>query len=162
MLCAEDGLGMRSGRIAATNTRAQQALHCAIRDALTGEAATVPPGRSLTCLRPSGKRPYVIHVLPAQRRVAVEPSGRALAVVSIIDPEDEHEPPLALIRRLYRLTEAEAEVALRVIRGAGLKQISEELSISYTTVRTHLQHVFDKTDTHRQADLVRLLLTVSP
>jgi DNA-binding CsgD family transcriptional regulator len=85
-----------------------------------------------------------------------------MAVVLIIDPEDEHEPPPALLRRLYRLTEAEAEVALRVIRGAGLKQISEELSISYTTVRTHLQHVFDKTDTHRQADLVRLLLTVSP
>ena len=31
-----------------------------------------------------------------------------------------------------------------------------------TTVRTHLQHIFDKTDTHRQAELVRLLLMVSP
>ena len=29
------------------------------------------------------------------------------------------------------------------------------------TVKTHLQHVFDKTDTHRQAELVRLLLTVT-
>jgi DNA-binding CsgD family transcriptional regulator len=29
-------------------------------------------------------------------------------------------------------------------------------------VRTHLQHVFDKTDTHRQADLVRLLTTLLP
>jgi hypothetical protein len=29
---------------------------------------------------------------------------------------------------------------------------------SLATVRTHLQHVFDKTDTHRQAELVRLLL----
>jgi FixJ family two-component response regulator len=34
-----------------------------------------------------------------------------------------------LLRRLYRLTEAEAEVALHLMHGADLKQISEELSV---------------------------------
>jgi DNA-binding CsgD family transcriptional regulator len=29
-------------------------------------------------------------------------------------------------------------------------------------VRTHLQHVYDKTDTHRQGDLVRLVLALKP
>jgi len=85
-----------------------------------------------------------------------------MAVVMIIDPQDEPEPAAGLLRRLYRLTEAEGEVALHVMHGADLKQISEVLSISLTTVRTHLQHIFDKTDTHRQAELVRLLLMVSP
>ena len=89
-----------------------------------------------------------------------------MALVLIIDPEDEPAPAAALLRRLYHLTEAEAEaeaeVAVHVMHGADLKQISDELSISLTTVRTHLQHVFDKTDTHRQAELVRLLLALSP
>ena len=85
-----------------------------------------------------------------------------MALVLIIDPDDEPEPGLALVRRLYRLTEAEAQVALRVMHGANLKQVAEELSISHATVRTHLQHVFDKTGTHRQAELVRLLLALSP
>jgi DNA-binding CsgD family transcriptional regulator len=49
-----------------------------------------------------------------------------------------------------------------VMHGADLNHISEELSISLPTVRTHLQHVFDKTDTHRQAELVRLLLVLTP
>ena len=40
------------------------------------------------------------------------------------------------------------------------KELSEKLSVSLVTVRTHLQHVFDKTDTHRQAELVRLLLVL--
>jgi DNA-binding CsgD family transcriptional regulator len=31
-----------------------------------------------------------------------------------------------------------------------------------TTVRTHLRRVFVKTDTHRQAELVRLLSTLTP
>ena len=48
-----------------------------------------------------------------------------------------------------------------VERGADLKQVSEELSVSVDTVRTHLKHVFDKTGTHRQAELVRTLLTLS-
>jgi DNA-binding CsgD family transcriptional regulator len=162
ILRAEDGLYMQSGRIAATSTRAEQELHSAIQNALAGEPSTIRTGRSLTCVRPSGKRPYVIHVLPSHRRDADEPLRQPMALVLIIDPDDEPEPTAALLRRLYRLTEAEAAVAIHVMRGADLKEISEELSISYTTVRTHLQHVFDKTDTHRQAELVRLLLVLSP
>jgi DNA-binding CsgD family transcriptional regulator len=76
----------------------------------------------------------------------------------VIDPEAEPEAPMALMRRFYRLTRAEADVALRMMHGADPKQISDELSVSLTTVRTHLQRVFEKTDTHRQAELVRLLL----
>jgi DNA-binding CsgD family transcriptional regulator len=85
-----------------------------------------------------------------------------MALVLIIDPEDESELAAALLRRLYRLTNTEADIALRVMHGADPKQIAEELSISLTTVRTHLQHVFDKADTHRQAELVRLSLALRP
>ena len=159
---AEDGLCIRSGRIATTSSHAGQVLQSAIYKALTGEPSTVRAGQSLTCSRPSGKRPYVIHVLPSHRRNADEPLRQPMALVLIIDPEDEPEPAAALLRRLYRLTEAEAEVALRVMHGADLKQISEELSVSYTTVRSHLQHIFDKTDTHRQAELVHLLIVLNP
>jgi FixJ family two-component response regulator len=45
-----------------------------------------------------------------------------------------------------------------VLDGSGLGPIADEMSVSLSTVRTHLQHVFDKTQTHRQAELVRLLL----
>jgi DNA-binding CsgD family transcriptional regulator/PAS domain-containing protein len=158
---ADDGLCIRYGRIAATSARTEQELGIAINNALTGEASTIRKGQSLTCSRPSGKRPFVIEVLPSHRRDADEPLTRPMVLVLIIDPEDEPEPAVALLRRLYRLTEAEADVALHVMHGADLKRISAELSISFTTVRTHLQHVFDKTDTHRQAELVHLLLALS-
>ncbi|HEX2285077.1 MAG TPA: LuxR C-terminal-related transcriptional regulator [Mycobacterium sp.] len=76
----------------------------------------------------------------------------------IADPEREPEPELEALRRVYGLTTTEAEVALRVLGGTGLKPIADDMSLSLATVRTHLQHVFDKTNTHRQAELVRLLL----
>jgi DNA-binding CsgD family transcriptional regulator len=101
-------------------------------------------------------------VLPLPRAAADEISSEKRALVLIVDPEQEPEPAAALLRRLYGLTTTEADVAVHVARGTDLKEISDELSVSITTVRKHLQHVFVKTDTHRQAELVRLLLTLRP
>jgi DNA-binding CsgD family transcriptional regulator len=159
---ADDGLCLRSGRITATNAHTERELYRAIDDALEGGCSTVRAGRSLISIRPSGKRPYLVHVLPSHRRDADGPLRQPMALILITDPEDEPEPAAALLRRLYRLTDAEADVALRMMHGANLKEISAELSLSLATVRTHLQHVFDKTDTHRQAELVRLLLVLRP
>ena len=162
ILRTQDGLCMRSGRIAATGAQVEQELHRALHDALFGESSTIRAGRSLTCRRPSGRRPYVIHVLPSYRRGADELPKHPMALILIVDPEGIPEPAAALLRRLYHLTEAEAQVALRVINGADPKEVSEQLSVSLATVRTHLQRVFYKTDTHRQAELVRLLLALCP
>jgi DNA-binding CsgD family transcriptional regulator len=159
---AEDGICMRSGHFAAANAHTERELHRAIHNAVDSGRSTVRMGRSLICARPSGKRPYVVHVLPSHCRDTGESPGHAMALVLIIDPEDEAEPTAALLRRLYHLTKAEADIVLRMMRGADVKQIAEELSVSLPTVRTHLQHVFEKTDTHRQAELVRLLLALSP
>jgi DNA-binding CsgD family transcriptional regulator/PAS domain-containing protein len=159
ILRSGDGLHLHAGRIGVTHSRGAAELSSAISGAITGKGSGVAFAQSFTCGRPSGKRPYVLHALPFQRD---ETRGRAVALLLVVDPEIEPEPPAALLRRLYHLTQTEAEVALHVMRGVDLKQISERLGVSLTTVRTHLQHVFDKTDTHRQAELVRLLHLIDP
>jgi len=158
ILTADDGLHVRSGYVGAASTSAKQHLFRAVEDALAGDGSDIRAGRSFTCGRPSGKRPYVIHVLPLHRAGIDYPSAEARALIVIVDSEREPQPAVAMWRRLYGLTRTEAEVALRISRGADLKQISEELSVSLPTVRTHLQRIFAKTDTHRQAELVRFLL----
>lgn len=155
-----DGLCIRSGRIEATRTSTNEHLGRSIIGALVEQRSGSRSGDAWACSRPSGKRPYVIHVLPLAV-ASYEPSA-AKALVMIIDPEQELEPPKMLMKRLFGLTNAEADVALRVMRGDGLKPIAADLALSRATVNTHLQHVFDKTDTHRQADLVRLLLAIIP
>ena len=151
----DDGLAIKAGCLAALNSAANYTLLRAVGIAVTG---TTGAGASLACSRPSGKRSYVVHVLPYRSE-----SGAAVprALIAVIDPERTTEPETTMLRRLYGLTPAEAEVAIRVLRGDGLKPISDELAVSLATVKTHLHHVFDKTDTHRQAELVRLLLTVN-
>lgn len=159
---ADDGVHVYAGRIGATNTLTERKLYRALHAALIGDRSDVRAGRSFTCERPSGKRPYVIQVLPLHHTGSGEMPREATALVLIIDTEQESVPSTTLLRRLFGLTRTEAEVAVRIVRGADLKQIAEELSVSLATVRTHLQHVFDKTDTHRQSELVRRLLTLSP
>jgi DNA-binding CsgD family transcriptional regulator len=148
---------MRSGHLMATVARTDGALSHIVHQAFSSGRSDVATGGCLAVPRPSGRRPYLVRVIPLAPEVSagvVSPT----ALIVIVDPEKEPEPELQALRRLYGLTSTEAEIALRVLDGTGLGPIADELSVSLATVRTHLQHVFDKTDTHRQAELVRLLL----
>lgn len=163
ILTAGDGLNIHSsGSITATVMHADRELHRLAHRALGDGSSGIPSGGSLTCPRPSGQRAYALHVVPLGRESTGLVTSEATALVVIIDPAREPEPDAAALRRLYGLTNTEAEVALRVLRCEGLQPVADELSVTLATIRTHLQHVFDKTDTHRQAELVRLVLAISP
>lgn len=162
MLRSKDGMHILSGHIGADSADIERQLHRALHVAISGDGSDVRSGRSFTCQRPSGKRPYVIHVLPLHRAQSAEIPRGPTALVLIIDPEHETQPAAALLRQLYDFTNTESEIALRLTRGDDLKQISDALSVSPWTVRTHLKHLFDKTDTHRQAALIRHLLAANP
>src|SRR5262245_11832165 len=54
----------------------------------------------------------------------------------------------------FNLTPAEARVVIRLITGESLRPCAKALGIKYETVRSYLKSVFQKTGTHRQAELV--------
>jgi DNA-binding CsgD family transcriptional regulator/PAS domain-containing protein len=161
ILRADDGLRNRSTRIEAGSLRVDAQLQHGIDRALASNNAD-GCGSSFLCARPSERRPYVVHVLPLDETTFASPPAQNRAMIVIVDPELEPEPAASLLRRLYGLTRSEADAALMVLRGQGRNHIADELSLSLATVKTHLQHVFDKTGTHRQAELVRLLLSLDP
>lgn len=154
LLRSADGLLVRAGRLEAAAIGAGTALRRGIHAAVAS-GGDHPSGSSLLCPRPSGHRPYVIEVVPT------DPAGagsRRRAIVVVADPEHESDTAPDLLRRHYGLTPGETEIAVMVLNGGGVKDIADRMSLSQATVKTHLQHVFDKTGTHRQADLIRLLL----
>ncbi|TFV59218.1 LuxR family transcriptional regulator [Mycobacterium sp. PS03-16] len=155
-----DGLTVRAGRLRACSPAADAELQRAVSAALGLSEGGARSGSSLLCPKPGG-RPYVVHSFPFPGDGGID-GDRVRALLVILDPDAAAEPPKSLLRRLFGLTNAESDVALRVGRGDGLTPISEDLTLSLSTVKTHLQHVFDKTDTHRQAELVRLLTTLQP
>jgi DNA-binding CsgD family transcriptional regulator len=78
------------------------------------------------------------------------------------DPAEAPLLPGEAFARLYGLTGGELRVMLALAQGLGAKEAAEMLGIGEPTVRTHLQHIFSKTDTPRQADLLRLLHNATP
>jgi len=59
--------------------------------------------------------------------------------------------------RLYKLTGGELRVLMSLAQGLGGKEAADLLGIGEPTMRSHLQRIFAKTNTARQADLLRLL-----
>ncbi|WP_051249201.1 helix-turn-helix transcriptional regulator [Inquilinus limosus] len=154
VVAARDGLAIGLGRV----LRAWRPAEDAALQRLIAPAESGLAGGCLAVSRPSGARPYAVQAAPLGSALRPADRAPAPAMLLILDPEAGPEPSPATLQRLYGLTTAEARVALLSLRGAGLRPIAEELSVSVSTVRIHLQRVFEKTGTHRQAALVRLLL----
>ena len=72
ILRTEDGLQVRSARIAATCSTADRRLRRALHDALNDDGSAVRGARSFVCERPSGQRPYLVQVLPLRHTATDE------------------------------------------------------------------------------------------
>jgi DNA-binding CsgD family transcriptional regulator len=66
------------------------------------------------------------------------------------------------LRSHFGLTPAEARLALLLVTGETLRSAAVKLSITYETARSQLKSIFNKTRTHRQAELVIVILTALP
>jgi DNA-binding CsgD family transcriptional regulator len=64
------------------------------------------------------------------------------------------------MRQLYGLTPTEARLADLLLEGLEVREISNRLSISVETARFHLKRVLAKSGTHRQTELIRLMLSL--
>ena len=65
-----------------------------------------------------------------------------------------------ILRDVFKLTPAETRLAVALYRGATLKSHAADNGISVHTARSHLARAMRKTNTSRQADLVRLINTI--
>lgn len=79
------------------------------------------------------------------------------AALLMIWPARPHEPAQILLRQVFGLTLAEAQVAGLVAQGHTPREISVLRSVGESTVRSHIKAIFRKMHVHRQHDLTRLL-----
>ena len=66
-----------------------------------------------------------------------------------------------IIKDIFKLTPAEARVLLTVVEFGGVSETARNLDVAESTVKTHLGRIFTKTETKRQADLVKLVAAFS-
>jgi DNA-binding CsgD family transcriptional regulator len=109
--------------------------------------------------RLAGQRPLSVLVSPVSDKLGSKASDEPAAIVYIGDPERILDIDQQRLCQLYGLTRAEARVAALLATGYRLDEAAHHLGLVYETARKHLKHVFGKTGTDRQAELVRLLVT---
>ncbi len=161
ILAACDGLCLRLGVLVADRSHEDCTLKRMISQAAqTAARRGADGGGTLQISRSSGRTALGVLVTPLGPSIAqVNEWQTPCVLILVCDRDRRPKLQLAHLQRLYGLTLAEARLSARLAMGQSLTEIADALGISHNTARKHLQNVTTKTGTHRQGDLVRLLLT---
>ena len=150
-----DGLLVQNGELHAADRQADTECRRAIGRALRPEGL-IRIGSTLRLPRASGGAPLVMSVLPLAR--PGEPGMLASsAVLLLVTDPDARGASARQLSTVFGLTEAEAEIAHLLLEGHDLREIALRKGRSIHTIRNHLARMMNKTDTTRQAQLLRLL-----
>ncbi|GJD54035.1 hypothetical protein OPKNFCMD_6815 [Methylobacterium crusticola] len=112
--------------------------------------------------RPSGKPGFLVVAtpLPAALTASWGALQQARALIQIVDPAAALELQAALLGQAMDLTQAQVRVAALISAGLSVPQAAELMKLAPTTVRTHLARCFEKTGTHSQVELARLVASL--
>lgn len=115
-------------------------------------------GGNLSFSRGRGKAPLSLLVVPLHCETPFLMIDGPVALIFVTDPDHKARSLVTQIRSKFGLTAREAMFAAEILAGDGIQAAADRLKITRSTARTHLAHIFDKTGTRRQAELVRLLM----
>jgi DNA-binding CsgD family transcriptional regulator len=160
ILASDDGLVLdRDGPSAAAEKQTAELRHALAGAVETGAGNGRDAGAVIRLPRPSGRSALEVVVTPIACESSPLFDHRAAAALFISEPDVQINGSPERLRRIYGFTPVESEVAARIAAGMRLPAICEDLGVTIHTVRGHLKQLFAKTDTHRQPDLVRVLVT---
>ena len=75
-------------------------------------------------------------------------------------PETKVPPSLEdILNKIYNLTPAESRVVSQLLDNPDVEIAADALHISISTIRTHLKHIYHKTDTNNQSALFHKIIT---
>lgn len=152
-----DGLGWLRG----SNSQQQSVLDRTIKSALELDPLDAPHFSNAGMVgRKSGRRDYLVRACPLADSSDFDDSPKkAAGLLFITDPDADLRLDTDAVMQLYNLTPAELKVAGELLKGEPLKDVASNLGVGEATVKTHLQNLFAKTQTSRQQQLVRLLMS---
>ena len=149
---------IKDRRLFVRDNDARAALKDAI-DSLQTSSRLNPLATEPVIVQRQYKLPVIVRIWPC----CVAAGGpardmRAILTLNALGPRPG--PPAAILAKTFGLTPSEARLACIIARGAPPNIAAQELNISRETARNQLKAIFAKTDTHRQSELVALLLQV--
>jgi DNA-binding CsgD family transcriptional regulator len=158
ILAAGEILKSVAGRLVTSDTGVQQTLRDVFAAAGQGDAAVGIKGIAVPLIGEDGER-YVAHVLPLTS--GARRSGglyrAAVAALFVRRAALVTSSTSQVIGEAFKLTPTELRVLLAIVEVGGIPEVATAFGVADTTVRTHVNRLFEKTGVTRQADLVKLV-----
>lgn len=158
MLHNHDGIGLANGKLVLRNTNVAD-VFAATFEALRSPAAATQHLPDTIAI-PADENPLILTLLPIEsgRRKGLMGSFEATAAAFIQHMGHTPAIPGAALSTLYGFTPTETKVTMALLQGFDVTDTADVLGIAETTVRSHLKHIYSKTGTARQAELMQLLM----
>lgn len=155
-----DGLRLSNGLLVATHPEQDRSLQ-----AILSSAMLAGDGNGLSCggfLRLEGRSAAQELRVTAMPFVCPLPThALQLAALVFVSDSARHAPSRSMaMRALFALTPAETRVADMLLEGLDAREIASRLRLMIETTRFHVKRILAKTGTRRQAELLKLMLSL--
>jgi len=160
IIAANDGFRIDRHGPSADDARENATLQKLIADAIDARVGQEIRAAGFVAIsRPSGERSYAVMVTPLLAVPGKSVMSDAVVAIFVADPSARFFAAPEALTELYQLTHSEAELVRLLATGLSLEEAADKRGVSLNTARSHLKHVFAKTDTSRQGELVRLIVS---
>ena len=156
-----DGLFDQDGFLRTRRPADNARLERLLGRALPVFGGRVPGSASMTVRRPPGLPRLAVHITPVGARQA-DLGGRRIAVlVLVVDPANRPRVDAGLVAEALDLTPSESRVAALLAAGSSVRDIAAATGRTEGSTYWYVGQLHRKLGTSRQADLVRLVLSLA-
>lgn len=159
VFAAMDGLSYKGGTLLAggwdETRRIENLLTQAARR--SDNPAELPVAKKLSVKRPSGRKPYILEIVPVFGREQFVARNDVVAALRIVDGEMSDGVHLAERFAEFRLTPAEIRLARYLMAGLRPKEIATRTGLSLNTIRVQQRNLYRKLGVSRHFELMQRL-----
>lgn len=145
-------LGLDEGFLHASAATDHETLTALVHGVTQREAPVDPDAADLLMLGDEKTQQLAVIVTRGVPRDAL--ADDVPAMVLVFDLTAQPQLSASALRELYGLTRSETALVQALAGGASLEDGAGRLGIAVNTARTHLKHIFHKTDSKRQSELI--------
>ena len=155
-----DSLFDRGGHLHALLPADEMRLQQLLAGALPADDLPAASG-SMTVRRSSRLSRLTLHIMPSSGYPLGYDLWRVAAIVLIVEPGGHSHVDSGLVATILGLTPAEGRVAALLAAGHTVRNIALMTGTKESSIRSHMKRIYSKRGITRQADLVRLVLSIA-
>ena len=155
-----DGVFDQDGVLRARAPDDERSLARLVAAALPTSGAVAVSG-SMLLRRASVLPPFAVYVKPVGVPQPDYGARHVAALVLIVEPGRQHRVDPGLVAKTLGLTPAESRVATGLAEGKSVREMAEATGHTKDAIYWHLKQIYQKLSISRQADLVRVVLSIA-